>query len=217
MRIILLWLGIFLASAALFGYAQAVAPSQDPAASATTQPTQAPAAKPSAATEPQQSATGVSQESLAPKRHIHFRLGTITVGAGYSHWSGVPYYPYPYYAYEPYGFYPYRYYDYGAYSPWLWDPFWTGLSSLAYPSADKGEVRLTGAPKTAQVFLDGAYAGTAGHLKSMWLKPGAYDLSVSMPNHKPFHQRIYVLSGKSLKITADLVTENLPPSQEAKP
>jgi hypothetical protein len=204
MRIISLWLGVFLAFCASFGYAQAVAPSQE-SASPTAQVTQ-----------PQQSDADANLESSTQKPHFHLKLGTITVGAGYSHWSGYPYSSYyPYYAYEPYGFYPYPYF--GAYSPWPWEPFWGGYSSLAYPGADKGEVRLTGAPKTAQVFLDGAYAGTADKLKSMWLKPGAYDLSVSTPNRKSFHQRIYVLSGKSLKITADLVADNTSSSPEAKP
>jgi hypothetical protein len=215
MRTMSLWLGVFLAFSAVFSYAQVAAPPQEPAAPAATQPEQKSTASQTVATDPQQSANDASQESSAQKRHLHFRLGTITVGASYSHWWGNPYYPYAYYAYGPYGFYPYPYY--GAYSPWFWDPFWGGYSSLAYPGADKGEVRLTGAPKTAQVFLDGAYAGTADKLKSMWLKPGAYDLSVSTPNRTSFHQRIYVLSGKSLKITADLVAENTSSSPEAKP
>src|SRR4029077_1247944 len=50
----------------------------------------------------------------------------------------------------------------------------------------------------------GAYAGTADRLKSMWLDPGAYDLTVSAKDRESFHQRVYVLSGKSLKITAKL-------------
>jgi hypothetical protein len=211
MRIVSLCLGVFLAFSVLCGFAQ-TASSAAPEGSVAAQASQKPTTSPASAVQPQQAESDAGQESSAQKHHIHLRLGTITVGAGYSHWSG-PYPYYPYYAYEPYGFYPY----FGAYSPWLWEPFWGGYSSLAYPGADKGEVRLAGAPKTAQVFLDGAYAGTADKLKSMWLKPGAYDLSVSTPNRASFHQRIYVLSGKSLKITAALVADNTSSTPEAKP
>jgi hypothetical protein len=62
-----------------------------------------------------------------------------------------------------------------------------------------GEVKLQGTQKSAEVFLNGAYAGITGDLKSIWLEPGAYDLEVKA-GHQRFSQRIYVLSGKSLKI-----------------
>ncbi len=126
----------------------------------------------------------------------HWRLGTIGVGAGYFHSSGL-------YVYGPYGYYPYYY------SAALWDPFWNPywgpsvyLPNLAY-AQDKGEVRLSGVSKDAKVYLDGAFAGTADRLKHMWLDPGAYDLVVTIPGGDNFQQRIYVLSGKTLKIAAN--------------
>ena len=129
----------------------------------------------------------------------HLRLGTIAVGAGY--FSGSLFYPY-----GPYGWYPY----YGA--P-FWDPFWGPYGSFGYlPNLvygnDKGEVKLAADPNQAEVYIDGAYAGTADRLKTIWLEPGAYDLSVSHAGRESFHQRIYVLTGKSLKITAKLAPQN---------
>jgi hypothetical protein len=62
----------------------------------------------------------------------------------------------------------------------LWDPFWGPygpfgyLPNLAYGN-DKGEVKLAADPKQAGVYIDGAYAGTADCLKTLWLEPGAYD------------------------------------------
>ena len=126
---------------------------------------------------------------------LHFRLGTIAIGAGYTHFSGPAYY----YPYGPYEFYP---------------PFWALFGPYPYPffapdyfayGSAKGEVRLTAEPKDAAVYLDHAYAGTADHLKRIWLEPGAYDLSLSAAGREPFQQRIYVLSGKSVKISAKLV------------
>jgi hypothetical protein len=50
--------------------------------------------------------------------------------------------------------------------------------SLLY-AEDKGEVKLSADPKTAEVYIDGAYAGKADQLRTMWLDSGAYDLSLS--------------------------------------
>ncbi|MBV9480035.1 MAG: hypothetical protein JO249_04675 [Acidobacteria bacterium] len=122
----------------------------------------------------------------------HLRLGTVTAG----YFQGPGFYPYyPFYLMAP------------------WDPFW-GMYYPAYApnvaySSGKGEVKLTAATKEAKVFVDGAYAGNAGRLKHIWLDPGAYDLAVAIPGRAIFEQRIYVLSGKTLKITARGVSNTL--------
>jgi hypothetical protein len=126
----------------------------------------------------------------------HLRLGTTSLSAGYI--SGPLWYPY-----APYGYYPY----YGA----MFDPFWAPLSAYYYPAsfaygADKGEIELKADPKDAAVYIDGAYAGTVRRLKNIWLDPGAYDLSLRAAGREPFQQRIYVLTGKTLNISAKLTT-----------
>jgi hypothetical protein len=142
--------------------------------------------------------SGKEKESVNPKTRVH--LGGIGVSGGYSHFSGYP-------AYAPYG--PYYYPFGGLYASMLWDPFW-GAYAPFYPAGyfgaaqGKGEVRLSADPKNAAVYVDGGYAGTADHLKNIWLEPGAYELRVSAPDRKVFEQRIYVLSGKSVKIDAKL-------------
>ncbi len=145
-------------------------------------------------------------QSGSDGEHFHLRLGTIAVGAGYSHYSGPGYYPYGAYPFSPFGW------DYSAF----WFPYWGPYpffapGYFAYGS-DKGEVKLAAEPKTAAVFLDRGYAGTADHLKNIWLEPGAYDLSLAATGHEDFHQRIYVLSGKSVKITAKLVAAEPKPA-----
>ena len=132
-----------------------------------------------------------------PARDAHgsnwrLRLGTVTLGAAY--FRGPALYPY-----APDGYYPF-------YSALSWNPFW----GLYYPSYipdleyayGKGHVKLIGAPKDAKVYLDGGYAGTADRLKHIWLDAGAYDLAVEIRGRDTFQQRIYVLSGKTLTITA---------------
>ncbi|MGA8151221.1 MAG: PEGA domain-containing protein [Terriglobales bacterium] len=149
-----------------------------------------------------------TEDSGSGEHRLHLRLGTIFLGAGYSRVSGP-------------GYYPYDFYPLGAEYSAFWFPYWGPYPFLApgyfgYGSA-KGKVRLSAEPKTAEVYLDHAYAGTADHLKNIWLEPGAYDLSLAAAGHEAFRQRIYVLSGKSLKITAKLVAEPKPGEMKDKP
>lgn len=124
----------------------------------------------------------------------HLKLGTVALNAGYI--SGPLWYPY-----APYGYYPY----YGA----VFDPFWAPFSPYYYLASfahgvDKGQIELKAYPKDAAVYIDGAYAGTVQRLKSIWLDPGAYDLSIRAAGREPFQQRVYVLTGKTLNISAKL-------------
>lgn len=114
------------------------------------------------------------------------RFGGVTVGAGFG-----------------YGGYPFLY-------PYYYDPFFYGFSPI-YPgyfngfayAPNLGEVKLRTPSKTGEVFLNGAYAGTAAKLKSMWLDPGAYNLEVREGGQPIYERKIYVLTGKTLKITAE--------------
>jgi hypothetical protein len=120
------------------------------------------------------------------------RLGTISVGAGYGYYSG-PVWP---------GYYSPFFYD-----PWLYDP-WIGYSFFPspvflIPQPDKGQVNLQGSYKDAEVYLDDAYAGTAATLKKFWLAPGVYDLEVRPKDQTPKKKRIYVLTGKTLKVSLE--------------
>jgi hypothetical protein len=174
------------------------------------------AQSPSDASSQPESTPKTGSDSLGENhdRKWHVKLGTISVGASYSRFSGPFYYPY--------GFYPYD--DFRR--TWLWDPYWA--SSVLYPPGyfgyndGRGEVKLALEPKTVEsklveVYVDNAYAGTADHLKSIWLQPGAYELSVSSKDHASFHRRIYVLSGRSLKIVAKLNPLKTAEAKEARP
>jgi len=148
------------------------------------------------------------EDSDAVKKVSHphrVRLGGISVGASYSHFSG-PYWGSPYY-WGPYGYSPLFWNSFGpyyapffdVYSPFLYHP---GYYNGFLRGPNMGEVRLHTELKAAEVFLDGAYAGVAENLKSMWLEPGAYNLEVKAGDREAFSRRIYVLSGKTLRIDA---------------
>lgn len=181
-----------------------------------------PAKDPGAQAAENQDVAGTVKPETESKGKTHFHLGVINVGAGYTHFSNGfvvrPFWPYGY----PYGFgYSPFFYDsfYYPYYPSFYGPYLSGYvpyaSGFTYEMG-KGQVKLEAEPKTAAVRLDGAYAGTADKLKSMWLEPGAYDLTVSSPNGGDFHERIYVLSGKTVKIKATLVPQNAQPKSPDK-
>jgi len=150
------------------------------------------------------------ESAKPPKSKTHFHLGAITVGASYTNFGHAFVGPfYPYYAYPFYPYYPYGAFSVSAfYTPYFSDAFYGPYSYYA-PYAPgfgyatgKGEVKLAslGRNKGASVYIDNAYAGPADKLKQMWLDPGAYDLSLQAADGSTFRQRIYVLSGKTLKI-----------------
>ena len=117
-------------------------------------------------------------------------LGMISIGAGYGYGSG-PYWP-GFWA----GYYPPPFFG-GWYEPW-WGPFYAPVYFA--PQVNNGQVNLQTSDKNAEVYLDGAFAGPASKLKNFWLAPGVYQLEVRAAGQAPQEKRIYVLTGKTLKI-----------------
>ena len=93
-------------------------------------------------------------------------------------------------AFAPMGWYGYGYgpfygpYPYGAY----------------YGVPNVGHVKLDTKVKNAQVFVDGAYAGTSGKLKTMWMRPGTYTIELRAPGGEQFTEKIYVAAGKTVHV-----------------
>ncbi len=105
--------------------------------------------------------------------------GGIVVGPSFGGW----YYPY----YGPYGIYA----PYPAYQ--------VALSGA-------GELRLKTNVKNSDVFINGAYAGKAAKLKSMWLRPGTYNLEIRASGYASYFERIYVVAGKTMHLDAQLAS-----------
>ncbi|MFN7925682.1 MAG: hypothetical protein U0Q16_36620 [Bryobacteraceae bacterium] len=92
----------------------------------------------------------------------------------------------------------------GAYRPWGWYGPWG--SYYGYPMAMHpigGQVKIDTKLKDAQVFINGGYAGTVKDVKSMWIRPGAYDLEVRAPSGEKFATRIFVVNGKTMHVRPD--------------
>ncbi|HLK21091.1 MAG TPA: PEGA domain-containing protein [Bryobacteraceae bacterium] len=105
--------------------------------------------------------------------------GRVFVGGGY--W-GAPYW----------GGYWGPYYGYG--------PYWGGY--YAYPNS--GQIKLDTKVKDAQVFINGAFAGTTHENKTMHLRPGSYNLEIREGGRTQFAEKVYVAAGKTLHLHPEL-------------
>ncbi len=73
---------------------------------------------------------------------------------------------------------------------------------MAYSNA--GELKLSTNVKDADVYINGAFAGKAAKLKSIWLPPNEYNVEIRAAGYAPYSERIYVLPGKTIRVQADL-------------
>ena len=115
----------------------------------------------------------------------------ISVGFGF----GYPY-GYPYYYGYPWG-YPYYGYGYG----------------YGYPAAPTGYsgyggVRIEEAPKRAQVFADGYYAGVVddfdGTFQHLNLPAGVHQIEIRQPNQPPISFEVNVQPGQTINYHAGI-------------
>jgi hypothetical protein len=99
------------------------------------------------------------------------------------------------------------YYGGGFYRPFwgpYWGPYWGGYWGPAYAYPNSGEIKLDTKVKDAQVFINGAYAGTTHENKSMHLRPGSYNIEIKQAGATHYAERVYVVAGKTLKIHPEL-------------
>jgi len=141
--------------------------------------------------------------SVEASKQIRVYLGGVSLTSGYNRFSGPAYWGAPFYGY---------------YGSQFRTPFWPshapygGLAvSGFYPAQNSqrgpnmGEIKLQAEPMTASVFINVAYAGRVQDLRSMSLEPGVYNLRIETEGRPGFARRVYVLSGKTLEIEANLM------------
>src|SRR5579862_3937362 len=93
----------------------------------------------------------------------------------------------------------------GWYAP-FWGPYWgpyEGPYAYGY-FPNSGEVKLDTKVKTAQVFINGAYAGTTHENRTMHLRPGSFNIEIRENGQVPFSQKVYVAAGKTLHLHPEL-------------
>ena len=83
---------------------------------------------------------------------------------------------------------------------------WYGPAYGPYPygvyeaTPNAGQVKLDTKVKDAQVFVNGAFAGTVGGLKTMRLRPGTYTFELRAPGRARYAEKIYVIAGKKITL-----------------
>ena len=134
--------------------------------------------------------------------------------AGYAR----PYYYYPYaFGYGPYGrglFYFDLYYNsYVFYPPTVArsDNYGSYYGTYGYPT---GELRLQVRPPDAQVFINGAYAGTVdnfdGTFQALRLEQGDYKVEIVLPGYEPLDFDVRITPGEKVTYKGDLLPERQP-------
>ena len=94
---------------------------------------------------------------------------------------------------------------YGGYYAPYWGGYWgPGYVGPYYAYPNSGEVKLDTKVKTAQVFINGSYAGTTHENKTMRLRPGSYNIEIREGGQTPFAEKIYVAAGKTLHLHPEL-------------
>ena len=88
-------------------------------------------------------------------------------------------------------------YGYG-YGPYWGGPYYGGYPVYAVPTT--GAVKFDGHDKAASVFVNEAFAGTVGQVKTLHLRPGSYVIQVTEPGRVPFTQKVYVAAGSTVHI-----------------
>jgi hypothetical protein len=125
-------------------------------------------------------------------------------GFGYRYPYGYGY-PYGYYGYPyPYGAYGYGAYGYGAYGY----PLPPAGYVSAQPGAAYGGVRIEGAPRDAQVFVDGYYMGVAedfdGPVQHLNLQAGAHRVEIRVDGYEPIAFDVNVQPGQTITYHANI-------------
>src|ERR1700722_1226356 len=94
-------------------------------------------------------------------------------------------------------------FGWGWYSSY-WEPYLYGYYGYGQGFPATGAVKFDTGVKDADVYINGAYAGTVGKLKTVNLRPGSYDIEVRAPGRTQFDEKIYVAAGKTLRLNPDL-------------
>lgn len=93
---------------------------------------------------------------------------------------------------------------YGGYYAPFWRPYWGGYWGPAYAYPNSGEIKIDTKVKDAQVFINGAYAGTTHENKTMHLRPGSYNIEIREAGTTQFNQKIFVAAGKTIHLHPEI-------------
>jgi hypothetical protein len=86
----------------------------------------------------------------------------------------------------------------GFYGPY-WGPAYWG-PAYGYPAL--GEVKIDTKTRDAQVFINGAFAGTTKDARTLHLRPGTYNVEVRQAGEPILNQQVFVAAGRTVHLHA---------------
>lgn len=94
------------------------------------------------------------------------------------------------------------------YDPFFWGAY--GSYNGAYYAPPIGAVKFDTERKDAKVFVNGAYVGTVGKVKTLYLRPDSYEIEIRGSDGTRYTEKVYVAVGKTLHLHPELHTETKP-------
>jgi len=91
------------------------------------------------------------------------------------------------------------FYGPGFYGPGFYGPGW-GPAYAVRMTPPFGEVKIDTKVKDAEVFVNGAFAGSTRDSKTVRLAPGTYDIEVRQGGQDALKERVFVSAGKTLHL-----------------
>ncbi len=95
----------------------------------------------------------------------------------------------------------------GGFGPYWGPGYGYGYYGPAYGysyAPQTGEVKIDTHVKDAEVWINGAFAGTVKDAHSMHLRPGSYAIEVRHGGMEALSQQVYVVAGKTMHLHPDL-------------
>lgn len=129
---------------------------------------------------------------VVPSHRAHLGVGAFGLGIGA--------YGYSRYGYSPYGYgYPGYYSGYSGYSS----------SYAGYVRGGHARLRILGAPRYAEVYVDGYYAGIVddfdGTFQHLELEPGPHQIEIRAPGFAPIVFDMQAIDGRTITYRAQMV------------
>jgi len=99
---------------------------------------------------------------------------------------------------------------YGWYGPY-WGPYWGAYGGPYWGPGyyggfyyATGHIKVDTKVNNAEVFINGAFAGTTHDAKNLHLRPGRYKIEIKEAGKTRFSQQVYVIPGKTLHLHPEL-------------
>jgi hypothetical protein len=90
------------------------------------------------------------------------------------------------------------------FGPYWGGPGYWGGGYPAYTYASTGDIKIDTKVNDAEVFVDGAFAGTVKDAKTLHLRPGSYAIEVRHAGQEALNEKVYVIAGKTLHLHPSL-------------